>query len=142
MADYNYFFSQSSVSPGASGVTIANTAPQAGDTIATLLAKLLTAYSAGGGGSSGSGNYVPSPINTFYTNTTPYYAVATGAGSTPTNLYSFSVMNAGSGVASFGGVALPAGMSVSYTAAPGTKFNQVSYNGSGNSLYIAGSIFV
>ena len=125
---------QENIHPDATLLTFTTTAPQAGDSLAILLAKQLASISGTGSSSS-----PPTPLAANYTNTSPYYAVFTGAGSTPANLYSFSVMNGGTGLATFNGVNLPGGMSVDFTAAPGTKFSSVGFNGSGNSLYFAGS---
>lgn len=132
------FLRQENIHPLASGLSFTTTSPQCGDTIAVLLSKQLAIA---GGGGSGVSSSAPTPLATNYTNTSPYYAVFTGAGSTPSNLYNFSVMNGGTGLASLNGVALPAGMSIDFTSAPGTKFSPISFNGSGNALYIGGSVF-
>lgn len=131
---------QENVHPNATILTFTTTAPQCGDTLAILAAKQLAI--AGGGGGTGVTSSPPSALAANYTSAAPYFFATTGAGSTPANLYNFSVMNAGSGAASFNGISLPAGMSVDFTAAPGTKFSSVSYNGSGNNIVIAGSQFV
>lgn len=106
--------------------------PQLADEGNASLAKInqLLVNSAGGG----------SPNSGNYTAVNPYYATTTGAGTLPASLTSFSFYSAGGGgTASFNGVSVPSGVTLQFDAAPGTKFSQVSYNGNGSSVFIAGS---
>jgi hypothetical protein len=119
----------------ASGIVPPVLGPQGCDEVEQLLAKI--AYSLANGGS-----VTTSSASGLYTAVAPYYATSSGAGTTPASLSNFSVTNGGTGIASFNGVALPGGMTIRFDAAPGTKFLPTSFNGSGNSLYIAGSQFV
>lgn len=123
----------------AATLTIPVLAPQQCDGVTQLLAKI--ASSLGGGGGTGSSSYIPSSAGSLYTATAPYYINTTTSGTLPANLYSFSVMNAGTGIGSFNNVALPAGASISFSAAPGAKFSPVNYNPSGGTFLIAGSLY-
>lgn len=117
-------------------LTIPVSRPQATDENNVLLAKI--ANNTAGFSTIGSGG-VPSAASGNYTAVAPYYAVNSGAGTTPASLTSFSVYNSGPGTGLFNGAALPPGVTFSFNSAPGSKFSPVSFNGSGNSIYIAGA---
>jgi len=119
----------------ASGIVPPVTLPQASDEVEQLLTKLL--YVTANGGSA-----TPSPASGSYTAVPAYYTTTTGAGTLPASLTSFSFYNAGTGIATFGGVAVPGGMTIALDAAPGTKFSQTAYNGNGNNIYLWGASLV
>lgn len=118
-------------------ITIPQLQVQLNDEEHTSLAKINQLLFQGGGGGG-----VPSPASGSYTAVNPYYALVTGAGTLPPNLTSLSFMNQGTGIATFNGVNVPAGLSINIEAAPGTRFNQVAYNANGNNVYLAGAQLV
>jgi hypothetical protein len=70
------------------------------------------------------------------TEKTPGIISATGAGSTPANIYSMSIANVGSAAGVINAVSIPAGVTLNWSAEFNNTLGQLSYNATGTTFII------